>query len=348
MKLTDMMSAVISGIFSISMISITIFSLVSNDIQKKALGLSLTSLKRYYIYAIFAPLIILIMEMMLIVLFPNFFNSDFFAVVFSSIIVLYLIFHAIKVLQPYYSPKVFKDAIIKARFKKNKNKRSVNEIIVELTNLKNAYLKSIENKSSILYDDNDIKELWNYYTNELKMLEVTKEDSIVIFNIKNELFPDDFYDLPNGIKDEYYIEYLIEYRLKEDYEKTFEVLFEMFHSLFGKLHVYSNNNDLITILLPRFVLSIDHNKLLINCLLKKITNNDWNKKDAIYLHIFIHYILLIKETIMTLDITPSKIEYLYNCYEDNSNYNEKFGRNYDAFLKTCFKLIREDQENETR
>ena len=351
MHLTDMMSAVLGGLFSISMISIAIFTLIHEDTRKKTLGLSLTSLKRYYVFALFGPLLLIMFEMFLIVLAPNIFNTDLFSIVFAAVVIWYLMFHAIKVLQPYYSPKVFKKALIKVRFKKkkNKNKKSLNEIIDELNNLKNAYTNPKTDTKELLYSINDIKDFWKYYSEELKLFKITKEDSIIIFDIEYSLFGDDFYNMPNGIKIEYYIDYLIDYRLNSlnGYDKkAFDELFNIFHSIVQEQSFYSKTDNNEYHLLDKFLKTIRNSIELLQCLMNQITSKDWNKKDVIYIHYFINILLLKKEEVLKLESIPSKIDYMYKCYENDKNFNESFGRNYDSLLKTCFRLIKEDMTDE--
>lgn len=338
----EVFSTIINGLYGISMISITIFTILSNQIKQKLLGIPYVSLERYKIYMLFLPLIILSIGVMPILIWPCYFLCKWYIFLLSLVIVTFLIVHSYLMLEPKYNEEKFKNTIIKKRFKSKKNK-DISSIIKELEDLKTRYKDKNIDEENLHYSRNDIITIWKKYNEELFELDVSVTDFNSVMNIGFELFGNDMYkiDLYDKLEKYLYINYLIDNKL--DSELAFMTIFDILH-----VNIISDKlNDIkyyrCIELWNKFLLFISSSIDLQAYLMNIIANNEWNKKDCKYLHVYIRLLINNRINLSTFNIKiPDKIQYIFDCYDDSNNFKEKFGINFENFVKTCFTIYRKE------
>ena len=85
---------------------------------------------------------------------------------------------------------------------------------------------------------------------------------------------------------------------------------------------------------------------LLNCLLDIILNNNWNKKDTMYIHVYLKNIISNSKLIIVYDeALTDKLDYVLNCFNGVESFDKRYGQNFDGFIKTCFVLIKEEKDN---
>lgn len=349
MEVDDVFNTVINGLYGFTTISIAVFAILGNSIQKKILGIPLVSLIRYNIFMLFVPIVFLTCSVLLMIIFPCIFYNSNVIWIISVIIISFVLIHAKYMLEPIYNEKKFNNVLINKKFKKDKkdNLRTYSNILEELDELKEQYMNKTKGKN-VYFDDTDIKNIWNKYVDELFLQEdnISKKSYGKLFDIGFDLFNKNFIStyMDSSLDKYVFIDYLIDFKLDNDElcEFIFNKLYEFHDDYVNGVINLDEYNDLLIKYLKKVFSSVE----LLNCLLDIILNNNWNKKDTMYIHVYLKNIISNSKLIIVYDeALTDKLDYVLNCFNGVESFDKRYGQNFDGFIKTCFVLIKEEKDN---
>lgn len=354
--MSDYISVILGGLYAITLISITIFSIVNNIVQQKTMGLSPISLKRYNIMMIFSPIYILTICVGLIIYIPDNYNNLSFVFWISVFLIMLITIHAYSILEPFYNLEKFKVTLIKNRIKKLKkeNKKNSNTILEKNIIIELKKLDEYNRKNSY-FSIEDVQSIWNGY---LRI--ITDKDINTSNDFKKELvqigfvvFGNDFIFISESetmVREE-----LIEMIIKNKLNNNNVILFEfVFNKLYELYDYYKKNNEgfeKFNQLFKDYLYQIFLTPKYINLLFELILDEKWNIKDAEYISLYLKKIINMDKFIdYSVVVSNEKLDeiinYLLVCYNDESEFKCKYGEDFDEFIKSCFILIRKDMRND--
>ena len=350
---------ILDGMFTIALVSVTIFSIVSNIIQRRAFEMSPTILKRYKIGIIFLPLYLLIAFIALIIFFPK--DFDKIVIVWIALLLLIILITAqtYLILQPFYNLKKFKETLINEKIKKfiKENKKNSDDtysknIVSDLKKIQDEY----KNENSY-FDIKDIEVIWYkymkiVYDKNLKIsIELKKKMIEIGYGIFDERFADIFDD--NHFLIEEFIEITITEKLSKFNKKLFIIVFNKLYDLYI---YYKNNNssyEKFNQLYREYLLKLIENFDYLEVMLEIIFDDKWNIKDAGYIHMYLRSIInLLNYGIINIDnikineYLVEKLDYIKEGFKDRTTFNKKYGEKFDVFFESCFVLINKEENNE--
>ena len=160
MDVEGFISVIIGGLYAITLISITIFSIVGNIIQKKTMGMSPSLLIRYKIFAIFSPLYILTMFVGLMIFLP-YYNTVTLVFILSVDLILLISVQSYYILEPFYDLQLFKQTLVKKQLKsfRKKIKKLTNNMLEKEVIISLKKLDEYKDEESFFVID-VVKKIW--------------------------------------------------------------------------------------------------------------------------------------------------------------------------------------------
>lgn len=352
MDLNEYIPIIIGGLYAITLISITIFSIVGNIIQQRTMGMSPTSLIRYKIIMIFLPLYLLTFYVGLIILFPNCYNNVYFVFSMSIVLICLISVQSYCILEPFYNLKEFKKALINNKVKKIKieNKNSSNYILEK--NIIDELKKLIEYKQEDSYfTEEDVKNIWHRYLAIItdKDIYVSKEFKKQLVEIGFIIFGEDIvYVLESdSVAKEELVECIISDKLNTPNSKLFVYVFDKLYELYEYYKKANQGFEKFNQLFKDYLHHIFFSNRYINLLLEILFDEKWNIKDVEYISLYLKNVINMSKIIdykeiISNELLDDMLSYVLICHKDKTKFDCKYGEEFDEFIKTCFILIRKE------
>jgi len=349
-------SVILGGLYSITLISITIFSIVGNIIQQKTLGMSPTSLKRYQIPIIFFPLYILTLCVGLIIFKSDYYDNLTFVFWISIDLIVLISVQAYSILEPFYNLQEFKQALINKQIKKInvQNKKSTNYML-EMSIIKELKKLNEYKEEDTYFTIDDVKDIWHRYLAIItdKGIRISKEFKKELVEIGFIIFGDDILSIleSDSLAKEELVEIIISDKLNTPNNKLFVFVFDKLYDLYEYYKMNNQGFEKFNQLFKDYLHQIFFSKEYINLLLEILFDEKWNIKDVEYISLYLKNIINMSKIIDYKEIISNEnlddmLNYILVCFKDKTKFEYKYGEVFDEFIKSCFILIRKEENND--
>ena len=333
----------LTNTFSITTIILTVFSIISSFINIKIVGIKPFKLKRYKISLIYLPLLFHVGYMWLAFLAP-FWRNEWFIMIESTIILLYVAIDSYFILEPYYNEKHFKDSLIKRKVKEmskeNNSQLLLDEIKKDLERTKKNIAENEKDAFLITNEDvlNYIDKLFpvilkkeNPENIELELLNNIQE-----LNGNTDLFLNNPL-VPNRTKLEFY-------RINRNnmsykfYKKEFNLLYDIWNENKDKINKkQSDELQIRSEYLLDYKAETIKNVIFLEYFIRILFEEDWNLSDVPYLCDFFKLLYRISKSYDLTIFNPyckERLFFIGNYFDNKVELDEKkFGEKFSNLIE---------------
>ena len=340
----DYISIILTGLFGISLLSITIFAILTSITQEKY-GIPLSLFKRYKIFLLFFPLLLLILFIFLNI----YFNLNLFFICFEAIIIIgIIIMYSHYLLEPFYNANKFKRHLLKVKIN-NLKKESKKLYYLDFENKILQELDILLKRKNLSWTYEELKGCYINFImfNNKYIYSLEFQNKIIDLGFKffgNDLI--DMYSSIDNISLEYFIEYLLQNNMTKYNAKNFYFIFDKLE------YLYNDKPEVCYKLFEEFAQYVFRKPIYFKKMVNYLFNDKWTNLDVPYLKVYIKLMLELDNIINLLNLfenndeVKEKYNYIKDTYNNNNNLNEKYGSNIDEILLSCYILTRKEQENE--